>query len=43
MPRAFWDEGLRGHHYRVWKGPLYYLPPVRSGLQKYGAGWTTEL
>ncbi|ORX35356.1 Frag1/DRAM/Sfk1 family-domain-containing protein [Kockovaella imperatae] len=43
MPRAFWDTGLRGHKYVVWKGPVYYMPPERSGLRSYGRGWKAEL
>ncbi|WVR07560.1 hypothetical protein IAU60_004602 [Kwoniella sp. DSM 27419] len=42
MPAMFRGEGTRGHRYRVWDGPLYYLPPARSGLRDYGWGWSTE-
>ncbi|KAK8853309.1 hypothetical protein IAR55_004013 [Kwoniella newhampshirensis] len=43
MPRMFRGNGTRGHRYVVWDGPLYYLPPERSGLQRYGWGWATEM
>ncbi|RXK35959.1 hypothetical protein M231_06782 [Tremella mesenterica] len=43
MPRKFWGDGVRGHKYRIWVGPVYYLPPERSGLQDYGRGWKTDL
>ncbi|WWD19737.1 hypothetical protein CI109_104201 [Kwoniella shandongensis] len=42
LPSMFRDNGTRGHRYVVWDGPLYYLPPERSGLQKYGWGWSTD-
>ncbi|OCF42243.1 calcofluor white hypersensitive protein [Kwoniella heveanensis CBS 569] len=42
MPAMFRDKGTRGHRYVVWDGPLYYNPPERSGLQRYGQGWSTE-
>ncbi|KAL7421582.1 Protein cwh43 [Cryptotrichosporon argae] len=28
FPQEYRGEGLRGHAYRVWEGPLYYSPPV---------------
>nr|XP_019001310.1 calcofluor white hypersensitive protein [Kwoniella mangroviensis CBS 8507]OCF64771.1 calcofluor white hypersensitive protein [Kwoniella mangroviensis CBS 8507] len=42
MPSMFRGNGTRGHRYVVWDGPLYYLPPERSGLQRYSQGWTIE-
>ncbi|WVR00084.1 hypothetical protein IAU59_007226 [Kwoniella sp. CBS 9459] len=42
MPAIFRDKGTRGHRYVVWDGPLYYNPPERSGLQRYGQGWSKE-
>ncbi|WWD03771.1 hypothetical protein V865_001827 [Kwoniella europaea PYCC6329] len=42
MPSMFRGNGTRGHRYVVWDGPLYYLPPERSGLQRYGQGWTID-
>jgi hypothetical protein len=32
----------RGHRYVKWVGPLYYMPPAHSGVQKYGWGWSPE-
>ena len=43
MTPMFRGDGARGHRYRVWDGPLYYLPPERSELQEYGRGWSTDL
>ncbi|WWC64717.1 uncharacterized protein I303_107328 [Kwoniella dejecticola CBS 10117] len=42
MPSMFRGNGTRGHRYVVWEGPLYYLPPDRSGLQNYGKGWAID-
>ncbi|WWC91829.1 uncharacterized protein L201_006776 [Kwoniella dendrophila CBS 6074] len=42
MPLMFRGNGTRGHRYVVWEGPLYYLPPERSGLQRYGEGWAID-
>ncbi|WWC72123.1 uncharacterized protein I206_106083 [Kwoniella pini CBS 10737] len=42
MPAMFRGNGTRGHRYVVWEGPLYYLPPERSGLQNYGKGWAID-
>lgn len=41
MPRIFRDEGVRGHTYRIWDGPLYYNPPAHSGVREYGWEWST--
>lgn len=38
MPRQFRGKGVRGHLYRVWDGPLYYLPPLHSGVRAYAWG-----
>ena len=43
FPRQFWNEGVRGHRYRVWIGPVYYLPPESSGMREYGRGWDPTL
>jgi len=43
MPGKFRGKGVGGHMYRVWDGPLYYLPPVRSGLQRHGWGWNVTM
>ncbi|WVO15056.1 hypothetical protein L204_102700 [Cryptococcus depauperatus] len=43
MPDMFRGQGVRGHHYVVWDGPLYYLPPERSELRGYGWGWSTDV
>ena len=32
----------RGHRYVKWVGPLYYMPPASSGVQKYGWDWSSE-
>ncbi|WRT70118.1 uncharacterized protein IL334_007112 [Kwoniella shivajii] len=40
MPSMFRGNGTRGHQYVVWDGPLYYLPPARSGMQRYGQHWS---
>lgn len=37
LPSMFRGAGVRGHKYVVWVGPVYYMPPSRSGLQRYGA------
>ncbi|TXT15669.1 hypothetical protein VHUM_00172 [Vanrija humicola] len=42
MPTMFRDPGIRGHMYRIWDGPLYYLPPVHSRLREYGWGNDTS-
>lgn len=42
MPRMFRDDGVRGHAYRVWDGPLYYLPPLDSGVRGHGENGRTE-
>lgn len=34
-------DSTRGHRYVKWVGPLYYMPPERSGLQRYGRDWST--
>lgn len=36
LPSMFRDEGVRGHKYIIWRGPVYYFPPTHSGLQLYG-------
>ncbi|ORY35803.1 Frag1/DRAM/Sfk1 family-domain-containing protein [Naematelia encephala] len=43
MPGLFRGEGTRGHVYRIWDGPLYYLPPIHSKLRRYGWDWSTSL
>ncbi|WVQ84587.1 hypothetical protein IAT38_006741 [Cryptococcus sp. DSM 104549] len=43
MPSMFRGKGTRGHRYVIWDGPLYYMPPVRSGLRGYGWEWSTDL
>lgn len=42
MPSMFRNEGVRGHRYRIWDGPLYYLPPLHSGLRGHGENGDTS-
>jgi hypothetical protein len=42
MPKLFRDEGVRGHAYRIWGGPLYYNPPGHSGIREHGWDWSTQ-
>ncbi|BEJ12602.1 hypothetical protein CspHIS471_0210620 [Cutaneotrichosporon sp. HIS471] len=42
MPKQFRDKGVRGHVYRIWDGPLYYLPPLHSGVRAYGLDNRTD-
>lgn len=37
LPTKF-REDQGGHFYRVWDGPLYYRPPLDSGILDYGRG-----
>lgn len=37
LPQKF-REDQGGHYYRVWEGPLYYRPPLDSGVLDYGLG-----
>jgi hypothetical protein len=39
---VFSADMYRGHRYVKWVGPLYYLPPVSSGVRSYGSDWSTE-
>ncbi|ODN89207.1 calcofluor white hypersensitive protein [Cryptococcus wingfieldii CBS 7118] len=43
LPSQFRGNGVRGHRYVVWDGPLYYLPPKHSELRGYGWDWSTAL
>ena len=36
LPAMFRGEGVRGHKYRIWDGPLYYYPPAHSKVRGYG-------
>jgi hypothetical protein len=42
MPAQFRGKGVRGHSYRIWDGPLYYLPPLHSGVRAYGIDGRTD-
>ncbi|GMK59272.1 hypothetical protein CspeluHIS016_0702870 [Cutaneotrichosporon spelunceum] len=42
MPQQFRGKGVRGHSYRIWDGPLYYLPPLHSGVRAYGLDGRTD-
>lgn len=42
LPQQFRGKGVRGHLYRIWDGPLYYLPPLHSGVRSYGLNNRTD-
>lgn len=42
LPSMFRGDGVRGHSYRIWNGPLYYNPPYHSGVREYGWGNNTQ-